>query len=583
MSRKRQKVKSIQKINIEIIPFAFIASIVPLIVYLHIQKLDPIEAGNWNGNSTYADLLSYCKSVWFIIASSIAFCVFIYKNIRGRFQYKKSYIYVPALIYMFFIVLSAVTSKYSHIALFGFVSRYEGMFVLLFYLIDFLLIFYLIREEKQIKIILVSLLISSAIIGLIGLSQFSGHDFFSTSFGKMLIMPRQYLLSEMSFNFGKMIYSTLSNPNYIGSYVDMLLPISIISFCFVKKHVFKIMVGLLNILLLINLFGSGSSAGYIGLALGILLLLIIFRKSIFKNKITTGGFIIIALVGCSIFGLKMYTDLKNDLSAQSYYLKDIVFEDKSVSIVSKTETLKIQYADTHLSFYDTDNNALSFNAEETDQLKTIVFNDSKYKNYILTLSGDILKIKNSGVQFEFRVGTDTLRVIGVNGDEPNKIEKPDSIDIDGYEKLGSARGYIWSRTIPLLKDAVILGSGPDTFAVKFPQNDYIGKINAYGLLHIIVDKPHNMYLQIAMNTGVFSLLAFLALIGIYIISGIKIYFSRRERDFTTLSGIGVFVSICSYLAAGFFNDSVVSVAPVFWILLGIGFACNDLIRKESNN
>ena len=29
-----------------------------------------------------------------------------------------------------------------------------------------------------------------------------------------------------------------------------------------------------------------------------------------------------------------------------------------------------------------------------------------------------------------------------------------------------------------------------------------------------------------------------------------------------------------------FNDSVVSVAPIFWVLLGIGIAINFMIQKE---
>ena len=36
----------------------------------------------------------------------------------------------------------------------------------------------------------------------------------------------------------------------------------------------------------------------------------------------------------------------------------------------------------------------------------------------------------------------------------------------------------------------------------------------------------------------------------------------------------VFSAIVSYCVAGIFNDSVVPVAPVFWVLLGLGIAMN---------
>ena len=42
----------------------------------------------------------------------------------------------------------------------------------------------------------------------------------------------------------------------------------------------------------------------------------------------------------------------------------------------------------------------------------------------------------------------------------------------GYEHLASGRGYVWGRTIPLFARYFLVGSGPDTFAIEFPQNDY---------------------------------------------------------------------------------------------------------------
>lgn len=47
----------------------------------------------------------------------------------------------------------------------------------------------------------------------------------------------------------------------------------------------------------------------------------------------------------------------------------------------------------------------------------------------------------------------------------------------GHERSLSGRGYIWGRTIPLLKKFLLWGSGPDTFTVKFPQTDYVMKVN----------------------------------------------------------------------------------------------------------
>lgn len=92
-----------------------------------------------------------------------------------------------------------------------------------------------------------------------------------------------------------------------------------------------------------------------------------------------------------------------------------------------------------------------------------------------------------------------------------RLEKLDSTAIgtsrllDGREKLISGRGYIWSRTIPLLREYLFLGSGQDTFAIVYPNNDYIGKLN-WDYENILITKPHCMYLQIAVQSGVLSLL-----------------------------------------------------------------------------
>ena len=47
--------------------------------------------------------------------------------------------------------------------------------------------------------------------------------------------------------------------------------------------------------------------------------------------------------------------------------------------------------------------------------------------------------------------------------------------------------------------------------------------------------------------------------------------------------MNTFIIIVGYLAAGMFNDSIVSVAPVFWILLGVGAALNTINRRADRN
>ena len=95
-----------------------------------------------------------------------------------------------------------------------------------------------------------------------------------------------------------------------------------------------------------------------------------------------------------------------------------------------------------------------------------------------------------------------------------------------------------------------------------------------------VDKPHNLYLQIGMNQGGIALVAFLVLVITYLVHSIKLYALKTEYDTSDAMGIAMMLAIVGYLGAGFFNDSVVSVAPIFWILLGTGMAVNYMKQKS---
>lgn len=161
------------------------------------------------------------------------------------------------------------------------------------------------------------------------------------------------------------------------------------------------------------------------------------------------------------------------------------------------------------------------------------------------------------------------------------------IGFEGKEKIGSSRGYIWSRTLPLLKNCLITGYGPDTYTYNFPQNDVLAKYYSYEQFgegfYVTVDKPHNMYLQIFYSSGLIALLAFLGIVVFYLVDCFRLYALKREYRMEQVMGISVMLGIVGYLAAGFFNDSVVGVAPVFWILLGVGAALNTINRRADRN
>jgi len=591
---KSNKLKAENPGNSVLLPIAIILSVIPLIVFSKIIKLSEIELKNWTGGQTYADFFSYYKSQWLMICTVLAIVFFFAYFIIKGLKIEKSFLYIPTAVYAGLIILSAVTSKYPEIALKGFAGRYEGMWVLLCYLALMLVVFNLVKSENQIRFLLGALLISAAIICLIGLFQFMGLDLFRSDFGKQLILPQQYQKYKDSLNFrfeDTYIYSTLQNPNYVGSYTALLIPVALAFIAFSKKIYIKIGGAVLTGLLLVNLFGSRSRAGLVGLLVTVIFAIVLFRKAIFKRKLLVSAVVLSMLV--LFFGadyalngiltkriVSEFSILSSD-EVQFFDLQDIIFKDNTVSVVSSTETLTIEKRDDSLYFTDTEDQYLDPVIKEEEDIINVSFTDPAYKNYYITIEGNTITVNQKEVTFQLKLEEDGFKFIGSNGELIDNIIKPESLGFSGKERLGSARGYIWSRSFPLLKNSILFGYGPDTFVIEFPQYDYIGKIRAYGTPQMIVDKPHNMFLQIAMNTGVLSLLSALVLFGFYIIQSLKLYMkSINNKSMTAISGVGIFLGICGYLCSAFFNDSVVAIAPVFWILLGLGFACNGLYKKQ---
>ena len=77
------------------------------------------------------------------------------------------------------------------------------------------------------------------------------------------------------------------------------------------------------------------------------------------------------------------------------------------------------------------------------------------------------------------------------------------------------------------------------------------------------------------------MLAFLVMMIAYLIDSFRLYALHREYDRQQIVGAAVALAIIGYLGAGFFNDSIVSVAPIFWVLFGVGVAVNQLNRKQT--
>ena len=128
------------------------------------------------------------------------------------------------------------------------------------------------------------------------------------------------------------------------------------------------------------------------------------------------------------------------------------------------------------------------------------------------------------------------------------------------DKFGTYRMFLWKRTIPLIFNYPILGSGPDTFCLQF-MSKYTMDVLSIGP-YSINDTAGNIYLTMLVNIGIVGLLCYLRIF----------YLLLRKLYKSSIYYKILFLTIVCYLIQSCFNLSVVIVTPIFWTIVGICIA-----------
>lgn len=578
------------------IPLLFIAAIVPLITYAkYVDLNETTQSLYWTGQNTYLDFFSYWKSFWFIISAAIALIFYgvLYFNKKLPLKNLKQY-YIPLGIYALFVIASAVFALDKATALWGFVDMYQGMFVLISYVLITFLTINFVNNERDVSLFAKSFLFLIIIEGIIGVGQYFGFDFFQTAIGKELILPNNLQVGELSFSFGpKTIYGTLFNTNFVGSFSALMLPLSIAFLFATKSKKLRIVSGFAVILSLFIWIGCNSRAGYFGVVVSAIFSVWLFRKALVKYWKYSVGLIALLIVlfvslnivsgGALINRLKTFNIVKQIETMKAQNESGLKFEDitlgkNTFSIKTNKETLNFKIDGNKLFFLDENNKEL----EITTKNNQITINDDRYSGYnIIIQDNPGITVKAYGKSMVFYVTQDGIKILGSGRRLTVPKSSPFFEPLRGLETIGSNRGYEWGATIPMMKNYIIAGAGPDNFPIAFNQDDFIAKLNLTDFnANIVIDKPHNMYMQIAINTGLISLLALLAVWGIYIVSSFRLYSKSTFDKPEEIIGGACMISVIGYLTAALFNDSVVSVAPLFWLILGIGISINARLKSK---
>lgn len=561
-------------------PFFIIAFVIPLAklrisVPHNAEIAEVLLKSRW-----YDDYFCLVKVCFLYLAAVLAFVMFLIIR-KGKCELPADSFKLPVVFYLllpfvFLVLLSMIFSRHRISAFYGIVDQYEGGLTIMLYLIISIFSYLLITENSHIIGIIKIALAASAVVAVIGAMEFAG----------IMEIDPPYAVS-----------STIGNSNYVGTYAVILMPLSVAMVLLETNRAKKILYLLVSYgLVFFLLAGSMSRAGYIA-ALAIFLIGFVLLRKVLRAQLgwITGMvvyslFILIAMN--SVSNGFLFEEIKSLNPFHGEKRQDrIRFEDVKItgntSAVIKTDRweLKISYDGDNFSFsneedekllyrHNPENQAIEFEAEPFSDI-------SGYDYYENDLAWLMLKIDDRDIEFVHNSGK--LQIVGYNG-KLTDIREAEAFGFKGKESFASGRGYIWSRTLPLLKKALLIGYGPDTFIYEFPQNDIVGKLN-YGAIWTIISKPHSWYLQIAFGSGVLSLLFLLDLIIWYVASTVlniikykpapdllKTHESSPEQEpvKTLVLSACILMSVIGYCVAGIFNDSTVAVSPIFWMLLGFG-------------
>lgn len=620
LTGKRQRTPSSFDITryIFMIPVFFVAGIVPLLTGMVPYDLGHLGEYPWLADTVQNDffLLYKAYAVWTVgIIMAVMFALKLTDDeSRGRIKAGRRWL-IPLAVFGVIAVISTIASPFrkTGLSLLGGFEHHENLFILLCYLMIVIYSYIALTDEHGVNFLKIAFSVLTCLESLLGISQATGHDFFNTAVGKMIMVPEKYkeVRDTLKFNFAgsgnHQVYLTMFNPNYVGVYASMMLPICAVLIFTSNKLWKKIWWALMFIGVLISAVGCGSKTFMLSLFVSFVFGIILMRKTLKKGWPVLVGVFALALVAGGVYFKRINVNpaqyLVNALKSQKMapWLTDVSFNSDNVRFTYNGKAVTVVLEDASgaagMTVTDADGNSLTVSVVdavtdeagnttpahyvvEDEALSQLSFTPSQYTN---DKTGETLELMSmklpTGYDMKF-TKTDSGYSYVTNAMKLDTPVNAPSVIWTDYPEAYTGRGYIWGRTIPLLKKHIVLGAGADAFMEAFPQNDYIGELNTYEGTQLI-SKPHNMYLELAVNEGLVALIIAIAILIIYIIDSFRALWKLDPLGELAGFGIALFLGVIGFAFAALTNDSSLVHTPLFAVILGSGFAMNHILRDSA--
>lgn len=593
---------------LRMLPVVLMAGLVPLIVKQY--KYETGLAGySWFSMEEigYEFFLAPKSVVLMLLAFVMAGCVAVrlWKE-KGKIPFAK--VMIPLFAYGLLCFISSCASVNPTFSFFGSYEQFESFWVLLSYVLVVYYVLIYAQTELELQVVSDSICFSATVVGFIGAFQGIGLDLLATKFFQRMVVSTN--VEDLAMRSGEnQAYSTLYNSNYLGVFGSFILPFLVMMLLFEKNKWRRIWHGANFVIVALAMLSSRSRAGLIAVGIVACLAVVFAIYKVIKwwyLVIPAINFAVVLLLLVNAYNDNIIFDRLNNIFAPDvnevteYVAEDgtVVRETGMTEMYTTEEAVVFRYNEVlaEVSLYvGADGFGMYAFGEDGKQMELTSEDGLVYKFAHPALAELEVGPQYIGEKFGFYVKSETTRYFlpgdgnegyryvrknpdGTLGREANMIMAK-SIGFEDHQKMFSSRGFLWSRTIPLLKKYFFLGSGPDTFLLVYPQEDYLARQKVGFTDDQVVTKPHSMYLQIGVQTGVISLVCLLVFYVWYTIQSCRLYAFRKLSTQTEALGIAAFIGSIGYMISGISNDSMVVTAPVFWGMIGLGVAANYMTAK----
>lgn len=592
-----------------LLPIIVTVSILPFVVFLTVYRTG-LSAYDWySNNDVVYDFFTYYKSGLFLVLSVISLIILFFYLPLYKEKCKRTKVFLPLGILTICVLLSFTFSHDKMLSIKGGIYSFETVFVILSYMIITFFTYQLMQSEHDYVLLSGGFLVLMIGMFVIGFFQFFGKDLLDMEWVQRLVMSAQLeerYLGKMTDTFSQpRVYLTMFNPNYAAQFLAMQ---AVFLWCFLlteKVAKKKVLWSVCILLCVLLLYKTYSRMGLAALAFGCLAAYVVRRP--YKKKLL--------LVGCSVVvagsvfwlaGSKLGISIlhRDPYTIKEPNIESMQTDENGIYVTYKGMQEMISFQNFKNSgdiSADSPEQKIKTAAEETVKGKQTLGEISKSGKAKISCFGgegsfyvekedgsDILVLSLDGSDWKFVYENGLYEYINSFG-KKERLAKVIKVNLHGYETFASGRGYIWSRTIPLLFDVktALIGCGPENFITAFPQTDYVGKKYYCHNRAMVIDRPHCGYLQIMVQLG---LPAFLCLL-FFVVSGLKGYMKCHLRMYPGLAeiekkgqgkddnlllsdriGYACAMAVLVYLVSLLTNDITILVMPLVCVLFGIVLA-----------